>query len=308
MNLKDFSDYTQKFLHYVRVEKNLSAHTQRAYTSDLNLLTIFWQSVEKREKQEFSLKPILERYFVSLRHKKIDKASIARKLSCLRSCEKFIQKNYSITLDINLPQPRLDKKLPVYLSVDEMFFLLDSVTSEQMDTQFPLRDKAIFELLYATGVRCAELINIKIKAVNFNEKTILIHGKGNKERMVLFGTSCEKKLLDYISKERAIIKNPSEHLFLNYRNEPLTTRSIQRICALFGSFLSTNRVITPHKLRHSFATHLLSQGADLRTVQTLLGHKTLASTEKYTHVSLERLTKLCETRHPFIVNKPTEDL
>jgi integrase/recombinase XerC len=302
MDQKNFSNHVPEFLDYVKIERNLSAHTHRAYAGDLKQLINFWQTVEKREKEPASLHQVIERFFVALYHKKIDKSSIARKISCLHSYEKFVEKRHNIILDLKLTRPRTDKKLPVYLSVDEVFYLLDTISPEQMPTPYPLRDKAIFELLYATGIRCSELINIKMKDVNFNEKTIIIYGKGRKERMVLFGDPCRKKLLNYISHERAIIRNNAEHLFLNYRNEPLTTRSIQRICGMFREFLQVKRAITPHKLRHSFATHLLHQGADLRTVQELLGHKTMASTEKYTHVSLERLTTLCTEKHP-ILNK-----
>lgn len=304
MDQKKFSEHIPEFLDYVKVERNLSAHTHRAYTSDLKQLTQFWQTVEKREKAPITLQPVLERFFVSLYHKKINKASIARKISCLHSYEKFVEKRHNIILDLKLTRPRAEKKLPVYLSVDEIFFLLDTLEPAKMPTQFPLRDKGILELLYATGIRCSELIAIKVKDINFNEKTILICGKGRKERIVLFGEPCAKKLLNYISVERAIIRNNAEHLFLNYRNEPLTTRSVQRICGMFQEFLQVKRPITPHKLRHSFATHLVHQGADLRTVQELLGHKTMASTEKYTHVSLEHLTTLTTEKHPLLKKDP----
>lgn len=307
MNFGDFCQHMEAFLVYIKVEKNLSVHTYRAYESDLHQLVEFGEGVQKREKSKYSVQTILERYFISLYHKKIDKSSIARKISCIRSYEKFIEKNQQIKLNLQLVRPRIDKKLPVYLSVDEIFYLLDSVAPEKMPTQYPLRDKSIFELLYATGIRCSELVAIKIHDINFSERTIIIQGKGKKERVALFGTACEKKLLNYLSQERPPIKHTAEHLFLNYREEPITTRSVQRICGMFREFLDIKRPVTPHKLRHSFATHLLHQGADLRTVQELLGHKTMASTEKYTHVSLEHLTKLCTTNHPLEKKKSSEN-
>ena len=167
-----------------------------------------------------------------------------------------------------------------------------------MPTRFPIRDKAIFELLYATGVRCSELVNICIRDIDMKEKTIRIVGKGKKERLVLFGAKAYEKVMEYCKTERPPVEHQYEPLFLNYRYEKITSRSVQRIIKMFRSFLRIERPLTPHKLRHSFATHLLNQGADLRAVQELLGHKLLSSTEKYTHVSLENLARLCENIHP----------
>ncbi len=295
-----FCQHIEPFLTYVKVERNLSVHTHRAYAGDLTQITEFWQRCEQREKKNFTITEIMDRYFVALYHKKTDKSSIARKMSCIRSYEKYLEQRAGIVSNIKLTRPRVDKKLPVYLSVDEIFHLLDKLDPTTMPTPFPLRDTSVLELLYATGVRCAELVAIKIRDVNLNEKTIVISGKGKKERVVLFGDSCKKKLLAYISYERPAIKNSAEHLFLNYRDEPLTTRSVQRICGMFQNFLDVKRPITPHKIRHTFATHLIHQGADLRTVQSLLGHQSMASTEKYVHVSLEHLSNLCAKQHPLL--------
>jgi len=135
--------------------------------------------------------------------------------------------------------------------------------------------------------------------IQFEERCILIQGKGRRERMVIFGESCEKRLKSYFAQERPPVQHSSEPLFLNYRKEPLTTRSVQRICASFQKFLEPGRTLTPHTLRHSFATLFLNEGGDLCTVQRLLGHASLMSTERYTNVSLERLTQLCQNQHPF---------
>jgi integrase/recombinase XerC len=232
-----------------------------------------------------------------LYHKKIDKSSVARKFSCFTSLAKFLR-TQGIAIDFNLKRPRLDKKLPTFLSVDEIFYLLDSIPDHALDSKFPTRDKAIFELLYATGIRCSELIAITVADIDFTHKTIRIKGKGNKERIVLFGEKARNKLRQYITSERPHTTDPTKPLFLNYREQALTPRSVQRIMQLFRSHLTINKNITPHTIRHSFATHLLNQGVDLRIVQELLGHKTLSSTEKYTHVSLEDLTNLCDTIHP----------
>lgn len=293
-------EYLQKitqFLTHLKIEKNISKHTQRAYQSDLDHFNIFWHSLEKKEPHTWTLRTTLERYLVSLYHKKISKNSIARKISCFSSFERFLLKD-NITINLKLHRPRIEKKLPTFLSVDEITYLLDTVPVENMPTQRPHRDKAIFELLYATGIRCSELTQIRIVDTLMHEKQLRVRGKGKKDRIVIFGTKAHEKLTTYLQNERTTALTPDEYLFLNYRNEPLTTRSIQRICSMFGSLLATPRTITPHMLRHSCATHLLNQGADLRFVQELLGHATLASTEKYTHVSLTDLTTLCDTKHP----------
>ena len=295
-----FSDLVERkneFLTFLKVEKNLSEHTLRAYESDLKQFFEFWGHLPEQDKKHLVPRQIIERYLVNLFHKKIDKSTIARKFSCFKSFERFL-KTQGIILKLKLQRPRLDKKLPVYLSVDEVFYLLDTITDDQLPTKKPARDKAIFELLYATGIRCSELVAIKFKDLDMENKTIRIIGKGKKERIVLFGQKAQSKLSHYIHNERPKAANPREQIFLNNRDEPLTTRTVQRIFEMFRSFLKFERRITPHKIRHSFATHLLNQGVDLRTVQELLGHKTLASTEKYTHVSLEDLTKLCDTIHP----------
>ncbi|MCX5924959.1 MAG: tyrosine-type recombinase/integrase [Candidatus Dependentiae bacterium] len=297
MILIDFKHKMTEFCTHMKVERNLSEHTIRAYSSDLNQFVLFWDNLTQQEKELLSIKNIIERYMVSLFYKKIDKSSIARKLSCFKSFEKFLQSS-DTNLTLNLKRPRLDKKLPVYLSVEEMLHLLDTIENSQLPSRFPIRDKTILELLYATGIRCSELIGIRFCDLDLLNRTIRIKGKGKKERIVLFGSQASKKLADYLQLERAHQKEYDEQLFLNYRHEPLTSRSIQRIIQMFRHFLKVDRPISPHKIRHTFATHMLNQGVDLRVVQELLGHQSLSSTEKYTHVSLEKLSKMCNDIHP----------
>lgn len=297
MNLEHFKEKMNEFFIYLEVEKNLADHTMRAYNSDLKQFVTFWSELEDDEQEQLSVRQIIERYLIHLFYKKIDKSSIARKFSCFKSFERFLQ-TQGIELKLKLTRPRLDKKLPVYLSVDEIFHLLDTVSNEDLPSKFPLRDKTIFELFYATGIRCSELISINIADIDLDNKIIRIFGKGRKERIVLFGQKARERLIDYMTYERERVYSNNEPLFTNYRNERLTSRSIQRIFEMFRTFLKLDRHITPHKLRHSFATHMLNQGADLRIVQELLGHQTLSSTEKYTHVSLEDLSRLCNQVHP----------
>lgn len=298
MTVTEFLEKKEAFLIHLDVERNLSAHTIRAYEGDLRAFADFWQTkTTEADRKELGFRQILERYLVSLYYAKIDKRSIARKYSTFTSFTKFL-KTYGITIDLQLKRPRINKKLPVFLSIDEIFYLLDSIKPEELPSRSPLRDQAILELLYATGIRCSELVAIRIQDLNLQEKTILIQGKGNKERMVLFGKKAKNKVQEYLLKERLPVLKHEEALFINNRKGPLTTRTVQRIIEMFRKFLKIDKQLTPHKIRHSFATHLLNQGTDLRVVQELLGHKTISSTEKYTHVSLDDLTRMCNDIHP----------
>ena len=297
MKRKEFKDKVTEFITHLEVERNLSGNTLRAYDSDLKQFLLFWEEQERLKVENSGLRQVIERYLVSLFYKKIDKSSIARKFSCFKSFEKFL-KTYGIDLKLKLTRPRLDKKLPVYLSVDEIFHLLDNTKDEELPTRRPIRDKTVFEMLYATGMRCSELVSIRIGDIDMENKTVRICGKGSKERIVLFGDKAKNKINQYLTVERPQVHEASEKLFLNNRGTPLTSRSIQRIIEMFRGFLKIDRPITPHKIRHSFATHMLNQGVDLRVVQELLGHKTLSSTEKYTHVSLEDLSRICDSKHP----------
>lgn len=297
MKLKEFIKKKDEFLTYIHVERNLAKNTQRAYAGDLNQFIEFWQQMSQQEQKVLNLRQIIERFLVSLFYKKIDKASIARKFSCFTSFERYLR-TQGIELSLQLSRPRLDKKLPIYLSVEEITHLLDEVKIEDLPSKRPIRDKAIFEILYATGIRCSELINIKLEDIDWENKTIRIFGKGSTERIVLFGTQAKKQLKRYIDEERPSTNNGQEFVFLNYRDEQLTSRSVQRIIEMFRKFLKVGRNVTPHKIRHSFATHMLNRGVDLRVVQELLGHKALSSTEKYTHVSLQQLSKTCNESHP----------
>ena len=297
MTITEFKKHMIDFLVYIEIEKNLSKNTCRSYHSDLKLFEEFWHTINTAQSEPVPFARAIERYFVQMFHKKIDKNSVARRISCFTSLKRFL-KSINITLALNLKRPRTDTKLPVYLTVDEIFYLLDTVKDVDLPTQRPLRDKAIFEVLYATGIRCSELCNISIGNIDFTNKIIRIMGKGRKERLALFGSKAHIKILEYLEHERPKAHSFAEKLFVNCRNEPLDPRSIQRIISMFGNFLPVKKIITPHKIRHSFATHLLNQGVDLRTVQELLGHQSLSSTEKYTHVTSQQLAEMCDTLHP----------
>ena len=300
MNLLNFKEKIDDFLIYLEVERNVSPNTLRAYKGDLKQLVEFWERIAAKEPQVAdSISQIVRRFIHSLYFKKISKSSLARKFSCLRSLSSYL-KDEGIKLPINVKSPRLNRQLPSILSVDEIFYLLDSIKDADLPSKFPARDRAAFELLYATGVRCSELVNIKLTDIDLEQKSIIVFGKGRRSRIVLFGEQAKKVLEFYLKNERPFIagKDDNLYLFLNYAGGKLSARSVQRICEMFRKFLKVGRNLTPHKLRHSFATHLLNQGVDLRVVQELLGHKTLATTQIYTQVSSAELAKMCDDKHP----------
>ncbi len=295
--LEIFQSKISEFINYIKFEKNLSLHTQRAYQCDLNQFVDFWQRLNQKEPQPVLLNRVLERFLVFMYHEQINKSSIARKVSCFKSFQRYL-KNCGLDFKVNISRPKTSKRLPVYLSIDEIFHLLDQVKIEELPTKRPLRDTAVLELLYATGIRCSELIQINLNDIDFNNKTIRIMGKGQRERIVLFGSKAKEKMLAYIEQERIPTNSYDSALFQGNSNEPLTVRTIQRIMEMFRKFLKIERPITPHKIRHSFATHMLNQGVALRVVQELLGHRSLSSTEIYTHVTTTELSDLCNTIHP----------
>lgn len=293
MHVEEFKERYQEFLTYLEVQKGLTYNTIHSYELDLNQFLTFWRTCQTQQ----DIKTIISPFFIHLYNQKTQTSSIARKVSCLKSFERFCL-TQGKKLELKLKRPKIEKKLPVYLSVDEMFHLLDQIKEEDLPTRHPLRDIAILELLYATGIRCAELTNIKISDIDMQEKTIRIWGKGNRERVALFGDKALNKINTYFKNERKEIITNEEHLFVNNRGTKLSSRAIQRTLETFRHFLKIKRPITPHKIRHTFATHLLNQGVDLRVVQELLGHRSLSSTEKYTHVTIQHLSDLCNRLHP----------
>jgi site-specific recombinase XerD len=275
MNYNDFLSLMPDFLNYLIVERRRSLHTQRAYTIDLEQFRAFWERIDR----SLELKHALDRYISALYKQQLDEKSIARKLSCFSSFGKFLKAKNS---DINLvlERPHILQQAPICISVEEMAQLLDSI-DEELPSKYPYRDKAIIELLYATGIRSSEIVAITMNRVDMQAKTIRIVAK-KKERLVFFNTAAQERLLRYINYERPEVKSLDEFLFLNYRHKAMTSRSIQRICVMFRSFLTGSNHLTPHTLRHSFASHLINQGTDVDIVQELLGFSTPVSTEKYT--------------------------
>lgn len=285
------------FLEFLTHEKNASPHTVSNYRRDLEQLAAFCRQ------NKVSLKKIeptfLRSYLASLYEQELKKSSIARKLAALRSFFRFCQRQGFIAHNPAevLASPRLEKKVPSFLTEEEISRFLDRPTGTR-----PLerRDAALLELLYATGIRVSELVGINLDDFNLSHRFIRIRGKGRKERLVPFGTQAEKKLRQYLQSRWQINRGKvePEPLFLNYRGRRLSVRSVQRIVDKAIKRAALRRKISPHSLRHSFASHLLSRGADLRVIQELLGHASLATTQKYTHLDLKKLLEVYSKSHP----------
>lgn len=286
---KLFIDF-EKFLKY---ERNYSNHTIRAYQNDL---FEFYSFLESREMELENVRSVDLNLFLLSLYNKNSKSTVSRKLTTLRSFFTFLVskgfvKNNPAKL---IPLPKKEKNLPVFLSVDEAFKL---VQSAELNGVLFKRDKAILELLYSTGLRVSELANIKILDVDRSEHVIKVIGKGSKERIVPYGSKADDAVTQYL-KSRYELKPKDDYLFLNNRGIRLSTRSIERIVKKYGILSGISKKISPHSLRHSFATHLLGSGADLRSIQELLGHSSLSTTQKYIHTSIEELMKIYDKTHP----------
>lgn len=276
------------YLDHLKFERNYSDYTVNNYKNDI--LEFF----EYLKSQNIDYKNLeysdLRFYLMYLKDEKADSnSSIDRKLSSLRGFYKYLISNGIVSNNFFLLVNGLkkEKKLPRYFEYNELEELF-----KVPDIRTPLgqRDRVVLELLYATGIRVGELINIKLSDINFSERQIIILGKGNKERIVTFGDYCDEELRLYLDDGyRKLNVNSLEYIFLNNNGEKITERGIRYILDKLIKKTSINKRISPHMLRHSFATHLLNEGCDLLTVQKLLGHESISATQVYTHVSIDRL-------------------
>lgn len=281
------------FERFLKYERNYSVHTIRAYMNDLTEFEDFL--IDASTEIEKVNSKIINLYSLNL-YTKNSKSTVSRKLTTLRSFFNFMVRKGNLKQNpANLiPLPKKEKELPVFLSVDEVFKLIDSI---DQDGILPLRDLAIIELLYSSGLRVSELTNIKVLDIDHRENFVKVSGKGNKERVVPFGSNAREVILQYL-RRRIELKPKDDFLFLNNRGSGLTTRSIERIVKKYGILSGISKKISPHALRHTFATHLLGGGADLRSIQELLGHSSLSTTQRYTHTSIEQIMKIYDKTHP----------
>lgn len=282
------------FLKYLKIEKNYSNLTIINYGKDLKIFLKFLEENHINEYKVINYK-LMRKFLKFLYEQEYSKKSIARHISSLRSFFKYLAKEKKITNNpmTLISNPKLDKKLPKYLYYEELEKIL---SIPDKTTILGMRDLTILELLYSTGVRVSELVNIKIDDIDFDERQIKILGKGNKERMVLYGKVLDNYFKEYLPKRNELAKSHN-YLLINKFGNKLTDRGVRLI---IDNILKKGMIdyhISPHMLRHTFATHMLDNGADLKCVQELLGHKNLSSTQIYTHVSNERLRQVYLETH-----------
>jgi integrase/recombinase XerD len=287
------------YLNYLRIEKSVADNTASSYSSDLERYNAYLEhhtisSAEKVQERHIS------KYIQQLSKLGLSPRSVARNLSAVRGFHRFLLGEEVAKDDPtqNIDPPKRSKALPEVLSIDEVNAILD-----KPDTSKPLgiRDRAVLEVLYATGVRVSELVNVKQQNLLFDEELILVFGKGSKERLVPIGKSARDWVKNYQRKTRINISKKGkslDYLFLNARGGKITRRAIWDIVAKYVNEAGIKREVHPHTFRHSFATHLLEGGADLRAVQEMLGHADISTTQMYTHIDREYLKEVHRSFHP----------
>ena len=285
--------YIEKFLNYLKVEKDASAHTLRNYAKDLSLLKTALGETSWEKADLLSLR----QFVAQQRTRGLSKVTVARRVATTRSFFRFLCRDGYIAANpaLTLTRPKLDKKLPAFLSVEEASRLMEA---PERDSSAHLRDRAILETLYSAGLRVSELVSLKVKDVDLISQTVRVIGKGRKERIVPIGSYSAKAIRDCQKALGPEASGPEKPVFQNRFGGRLTDRSVRRILNQYIAVASIQQKISPHALRHTFATHLLDKGADLRSVQELLGHSNLATTQVYTHVTTERLKRVYESTHP----------
>ena len=270
-----------KFLFFLKVELNYSELTIKSYQLDL---TDFFGYIESKKINYLTItNHDVRGYLKYLDSCNLKNSTISRRISTLRTFYNYLVDENIVENNVfhNVKNPKLEKKLPNYLNYNEMEELLESI---DISTTEGLEKRLLIEMFYSTGCRVSEMINVKINDIDFTNKTIRIMGKGSKERIVYFGDYASKYLDNYLSKVKC-----DKYLFTNKKGEKLTTNEVEQIVKDIMKHISIKTHVTPHTLRHTFATHLLNNGADIRTVQELLGHANLSTTGIYTHVSSDRL-------------------
>jgi integrase/recombinase XerC len=295
-------EWIDKFIDMLSVERGFSPHTCRAYERDLQQFFSYLENHAKGRQLENpgAIDALTIRFYLGFLHKKYKKTTIARKLSSLRSFFRFLVKKGTMTKNPaeTVLTPKRGQPIPHYLPVDEAFRLLDGL---QGDTVLGSRNRAILETLYSTGVRVGELVGMNVADVDFGKGLARVTGKGNKERLAPIGDRALQCIKDYLAKresEKGVEKKQRAPLFLNRLGTRLSSRSVARLLDKMNRQLGLVRSISPHGLRHTFATHMLDAGADLRMVQELLGHASLSTTQRYTHVSIDRLMEVYDKAHP----------
>jgi integrase/recombinase XerC len=297
-------DWIERYGDHLKLEKNVSPHTLRNYLSDLRQFEAF---LDRRAKEHDEKKTQIEdvsvhlvRAYLASLVKQNKKSSIGRKLAALKGFYRFLVREKRIAEDplALLATPKQEKPLPKFLSVDDVFRLLGVISGADLLT---LRDRAVLETLYSTGVRVSEAVNLNWEDVDIRLGVIRVMGKGSKERIVPIGEVALKALADYAAEQTLKWKRAAKGnspVFLNHHGRRITTRSVARVVEKYLKAADIPVRMGPHGLRHTFATHLLNGGADLRVIQELLGHASLSTTQRYTHLNLDQLTAVYDKAHP----------
>ncbi len=297
LKMSSLSSQIKSFLVHLKKEKNFSKNTLISYETDLKELETFLE--KKKGKVNFKEidRNILRDFVIDLNLKKKSFITIARKISSIRSFFKFLKRKNIIRKNpaSYLITPKKEKRLPEVLSVEQMIKILEKPEKENV---WARRDKAILELFYSTGIRLSELAGLDFASIDYTGETIRVLGKGKKERIVPVGKKAILAIKDYLFLRKLLSDIKTKALFINRQKQRLSERSIARIVKKNLSQVSEVKKKSPHIIRHTFATHLLDEGADLMAVKELLGHKNLSTTQIYTHVSVERLKKIYKQAHP----------
>ena len=285
-------DYINKYLAHIEHNRNFSSQTLRAYRNDLHQYLSFLIAEGCRDLGNVT-RLLLRGFLAFLKKQDYSKTTIARKLVSIRSLYKFLCREGILKFNPveNIRAPKLDKKLPGFMSINETETLLNL---PGLNTLSGIRDRAIMETLYSTGMRVSELVGIDVEDIDFFNEVVKVKGKGKKERLQPIGNHALDAIRSYLSKRDA----DNKALFLNNRCGRLTERSVARMLEKYVKKAGLSLNISPHTFRHSFATHLLDRGADLRSVQELLGHANLSTTQIYTHITTERLKQVYDKAHP----------
>jgi integrase/recombinase XerC len=293
--------YEQAFVNYLRYERNMSPETIRAYEKDLHQFLRFYARGDGEAPNPIEISALQVReYLARLKEKNYQKTTVVRKLATIRSFYKFLLRKGHITTNplIDIETPKVEKKLPHFLSTEEVEKLLNA---PQGNTFQSIRDRAILETLYSTGLRVSELTALNVSDLDFTAEVIKARGKGRRDRVVPVGSFALQAIKRYVeirAQVPRINENDPDALFLNRFGDRLSSRSIRKILDKYIKVTGLNEKTSPHTLRHSFATHLLNRGANLRTVQELLGHKHLSTTQIYTHVTTSAIQRAYESAHP----------
>lgn len=284
-----------QFIRYLATERNVSGHTLNAYRSDLEQFREFLLRERVGDAGAEAVDHLLIRRYLALLHKSHKKSSIGRKLAAIRAFFKYLLRLGKVAKNPAelVSTPKKEKRVPFHLTIDEVIALVEAPRGTELLT---LRDRVILETLYSCGIRVSELTGLDVMHLDLDDGLVRVLGKGNKERIVPLGSYARQAITAYL----ALRGNPPADapLLLNARGGRLTSRSVGRIIDKYILKLATVKKISPHTLRHTFATHLLEGGADLRAIQELLGHASLSTTQKYTHVSIDRLMEVYDKAHP----------